>query len=472
MKFSRRMVLRGAGGVALGLPLLESFGSRRATAAEPVVPPFAIFFRQANGVAAAQNTDEIGAEPERFWPRQHGVLDAANVEGRAIDELTEHLARLLVISNVNNSWYPYGDGHANGALQGLTARPPVVPEVAGDSEASGESLDHRIGADLNPDGRDSLFLYAGRTGGWLGGPCISYRGPDQRRAALHNPIDAYRSFMGLDSGDFELLALRQASVNDMVKEQMQTLMARPELSTADRQRLDLHFAAIRDLENNLSCTFADDRLRELEGLAAGYDSDDGDLVLAAARAHMDVAVLAVACGHTRSVAIQVGDGNDGQTRYRDHDTGDLMENYHFVSHRRLSHDSSGAVIPGSDVLHHKIDRQFAQAFKHLLDRLASYPMPDGSALIDGGIAAWYNDNANGPGHSAENVPWVIGGSANGFLVQGQYVEASGGQREENHGRLLATLGSAVGLRKPGTDEYLDGFGDPALPTGMLDELMA
>ena len=45
-----------------------------------------------------------------------------------------------------------------------------------------------------------------------------------------------------------------------------------------------------------------------------------------------------------------------------------MENYHFLSHRRLSHDSSGGVIADSDRLHSMVDIQFARTFKHLLDR--------------------------------------------------------------------------------------------------------
>ncbi len=94
-----------------------------------------------------------------------------NVADRALDELSRYLPKLLVVKNINTPDFDYGDGHARGALQGLTAQGPVVAAAAGDSEASGESLDHRIGRELNPDGRDSLFLYSGEPSGWLGGPC-------------------------------------------------------------------------------------------------------------------------------------------------------------------------------------------------------------------------------------------------------------------------------------------------------------
>ncbi len=467
MKMLRRHVLRGLGGAAVTLPFLEGLAPRRAVAAGEAVPPFAIFFRQANGVACEQNTD-IGAEPERFWPISEGPLTADSVAGRAIDELSAYLDRLLVVGNINMQDFNYADGHARGALQLLTAQGPTVEGVGGDSEANGESIDNRIGRELNEGGRDSLFLYAGQPGGWLGGPCISYRGPAQRRAAIADPRQGYMGMMGIDEAQFADLAARQKSVNDLVRGQMQTLMARPELSAGDRMRLELHFDSIRDLENSLSCNFTAEQQAMLDGMSQGYDSDDGNAVLEAIKAHMHVAALAVACGYTRSVAIQLGSGNDGSTRFANLETGELMENYHYISHRRASHDSSGAIIPNSDLLHHYVDRHFARAFAYLLDRLAEYDLPDGSKLIDCGVAVWCNDDGNGPGHSPNNIPFVIAGSAGGFLKQGQYLRMPD---ETNHARMLNTLGSAAGLRK-GDGSLIDDFGDPSLARAPLDQLLA
>lgn len=471
-RVSRRLVLRGVGGFTLALPLLESVGPRRARAAgEDEADPFAIFLRQANGVACFQETEELGDEPERFWPTDYGTLTAERVEGRAVGELSRHLSHLLVVHNVNMVGFDYGDGHARGAMQGLTARGPVVEGVGGASEAAGESIDHRIGAELNEGGRESLFLYAGVNDGWLGGPCISYRAPGARRAALRDPMEAYRAIMGVDASQFAELVARQRSINDLVRGQMAALLAKPRLSQADRDRLELHRAAIRDLETALACNFADDQLRELEGQAASYDSEDGDETLAAARAHIDVAALAVACGYTRSVAIQIGNGHDGYTRYRNLETGELMENYHYISHRRQSHDAEGDIIPNSDVLHHYVDVQFARTFAHLLDRLSEYSAPSGRPLLDAGVAIWYNDNGNGPGHSPANIPVVIAGSAGGYFRQGEYIRAEGGDWEPNHNKLLNTIGAAVGLTNADGGP-LDDFGDPELPKGILSELLA
>lgn len=475
-KVSRRLVLRGLGGVALSLPLLESFGRATAKAQDAAGDTaYAIFLRQANGVACAQNSplgDEM--EPERFWPTATGALTEATLSGRALDELLDHASRLLVVNNINMNDFDYGDGHARGAMQGLTARGPTVDAAGGDSEASGESLDHRIGRELNPSGRDSLFMYSGSNNGWLGGACISYRDSGVRRAPEVNPRAAYEAMAGggggLSNEAATLLRQRQMSINDLVRAQMQRLMGSSRLSSVDRDKLDLHFTNIRELEVAMGCTLPAD---QASGLSAGDDlveSDDGMDVVAITKLHMDVAAVAVACGYTRSVAIQVGNGNDGSIRYRD-SSGNLMENFHYISHRRLSHDSSGAVIANSDLLHHQVDRHFARMFKHLLDRLHAYAMPTGGSLLEHGVSVWYNDLGNGPDHSPNNTPFILGGGAGGFFKQGQHIRVSGDDWAENHKRMLNTIGSAVGLRND-AGEYLDDFGDPELQGGVLSDVMA
>ncbi len=465
---SRRTLLRGLGGVCLGLPWLEGLSPKQAAAQGGGADSFAIFFRQANGVAAQQDTQEIGAEPERFWPRELGPLTAESLEGRALDELSAFASRLLVVRGAHMQNFNYGDGHARGALQVLTAQGPVEPGRGGDSDAAGESIDHRIGRELNEGGNDSLFLYAGQPFGWLGGPCISYRGPGNRRSALTDPFGAYQAIVGggagLSDGEASLQSLRQRSVNDLLRAELSELRSSSRLSTADRARLDLHLSSVRDIEVALACRLELAGEQALAGVVAG---EDGDEVLAAARLHMDVAALAVGCGYTRSVALQVGNGNDGTTRYRDPTTGQRMENFHYISHRRQSDGNDGNVISGSDLLHHQIDRQFAQAFRHLLERLEEYQVAGGS-LLDAGVAVWLNDLGNGPAHSERNCPVVIAGSGGGLLRQGECVEAGGGA---THARVLNTIGSAAGLRTAGGDLISD-FGDPELDRSPLPELLA
>lgn len=461
MKLSRRTILRGAGSVAMALPVLPSLvrGPRAAQAATSSTPPFAIFFDQCNGVASEWEFGVLGPEPERFWPHAFGTLDAANVAGRTLGELSDWLSRLLVVGHVNMDDFDYQDGHARGYLQGLTARGPTGQYQ---ESASGESLDHRIGAELNEGGRESLFLYVGQEE-----PATCWRGAEQPRSALRDPVQAYEAIMGLDPGDFGKLIARQRSVNDLVKDQMASMLAHPRLGALDRQRLELHRDSVRDLETMLACNLEADEEAALAGDAAGWASDDGEQVLTALRAHLRIAALAVACGYTRAVAIEVGGG--GTTRYRNLDNGELMENYHYISHRRMSHDNTGTPIAGSDLLHSYCDIHHARAFRYLLERLDAYSTPEGGSLLDAGIAVWWNENAHGE-HFSTNIPYVIAGSAGGFLRQGVYVEADD-PNTSNHRRMLQTLGSAVGLRSAEGD-LLDDFGDPSLPGGTLASIMA
>jgi hypothetical protein len=483
---SRRRFLRGLGGVAIGLPLLESVPG---CLMPPEVAgpgdnegPFAIFFRQPCGVAAAQDTDEIGDEPERFWPREIGPLTRENVEGRALDELDAWLDQLLVLGNINQKYYKdFRDAHANGAFSSLTARGPLAGTQAPLVEADGESIDNFLARHLSGPGSTSLYLHAGAIVGWLGGACISHREAGVRHVAERDPHQAFLRIMGdPERPDPQASgAQRRTSVNDLVRDQLDELLRSPRVSRADRLRLEDHFDAIRDVERRVVCQVDEDLARRVAEGSVLHDSPNGDALLQTVRLHMEVAALAVACGATRSVVIQVGDGNGGDLRFADPDTGALMENFHFISHRRTAHDDDGgSVIGGSDLLHHKVDRQFAQLFAHLLGQLASYRLPDGRTLLSSGVAAWYNDNANGPEHCLMDVPWILAGSAGGRLRQGEFIEAvprdgtdrlCGRDAPRSLNKLHNTLATALGVRKSNGD-VIDDFGDPNLERGLLDTL--
>ncbi|MCA9686581.1 MAG: aromatic amino acid lyase, partial [Myxococcales bacterium] len=242
-----------------------------------------------------------------------------------------------------------------------------------------------------------------------------------------------------------------------------SLRCMPQVHGAARAALRYVAEAV-EIELN---SFTDNPLVLGDGVIQSGGNFHGQPVAAA----LDVAALAVACGYSRSVAIQIGSGNDGSTRYRNLDDNSVMENYHYISHRRASHDSSGEIIAGSDALHAMVDRQFAQTFRYLLDLLSAYELPNADSLLDSGFCLWYNDTGNGPGHSARNIPTVIAGSAGGYLKQGQYIMANNGDYVVNHARLLNALGSAAGLRDA-NDQPISDFGDAGLDRTPLTDIMA
>jgi hypothetical protein len=460
---TRRRFLSGLAGATVGLPLLQSvrFLDSRARAEVVAGPPvYSVFIRQGNGCQQAGS-----GEPERFWPRDLGQLTQQSLgvdnADRALSILSPHADRLLLVRGTRFAFSGNGCGHSGGLNQCLTAA-RVVGEGK-DSLADGESIDWFLAKQVNPAGVEPLTLMSGPQDAYIAHG-LSYSGPSQLRGAASNPFTVYQNLVGLGGGPQEVLeqiARRRKSVNDLVRDEMKDLLAKPYLAADDKQRLQSHFDAIRDLEINIGCNLTDGEVAAMETIAEA--AEDNDNRVRVAEMMMDLIVLAFACDANRVATLQIGTGNDG-TRYTV--DGQQQNTYHRISHRIDSDGGEGEAIEGADLLHHGIDKIFAGMFLHLVNKLAEVPGPNGS-LLDSSMALWTNDLANGPPHSYDNVPQVIAGGAGGFLRTGQYIDAG----NVTHNRFLNTLINAAGVRKDGGG-YYDSFGDDSLTPGVIDGMIA
>ncbi len=459
---NRRRFLLGVGGAMVSLPFLESvrFGARAGASTSPV---FSVFVRQGNG---CQQALASRGEPERFWPRDLGAIDSqilgVDNADRALSELAAYADKLLMVRGTRFAFPGNGCGHTGGLNQCLTAARVVGDGV--NSLADGESIDYFLAKRVNPDGKDPLTLMSCPQQAYIAHG-LSYAGPQQLRGAVNNPFAAYQDIMGLGGASQEVLeqiAAKRTSVNDLVRDEMQDLMAKPYLSTGDRQRLNTHFEAIRDIEVNMSCELGGDRVSEMEAIAGAVE-DNGNRV-AVAEMMMDLIALAFSCDVNRVATLQIGTGNDGTRYYVD---GVLQNTFHRISHRIDGDGSEGDPIPNADLLHHGIDRIFGRMFAYLLDKLSQYTGPTGAPLIDDCMALWTNDLSNGPPHSYNNVPQIIAGGAGGFLRQGVYVDAG----DVTHNKFLNTLISAAGVTNDQGD-YYDSFGDSSLEGGIVPQMIA
>ena len=458
----RRRFLQGLGGAMLALPFLESIrfiSSARAQASNRTI--YSVFVRQGNGVQQAMDS-----EPERFWPRDLGKITTESLSttdaDRAVSELAPYADKLLMVRGTRFAFPGAGCGHSGGLNQCLTAA--RVIGNGKDSLADGESIDWRIAKELNPPGVEPLTLMSGPQEAYIAAG-LSYSGSGQLRGAQNNPFAVYQDLVGLGGADADLInqiVTRRKSVNDLVREEMQDLMGKPYLGSEDRRRLQNHFEVIRDMELTMACTLTDSEIQAMQTVAEAAEDNGNRIVVA--EMLMDLIAFAFACDLNRTATLQIGTGNDGTRYYVD---GELQNTFHRISHRIDDDGAEGPPIPNADILHHKIDRMFAQMFKHLLDRLDVHPGPNGGTLLDDCVALWTNDLANGPPHSYRNVPQIIAGSAGGFLKTGEYVDAG----DVTHNKLLNTILSAVGLRNE-NDDYYDSFGDPSLERGILPEMLA
>jgi len=463
-RLTRRGFIYGVGGTAVALPFLEGLRPRRVGAAAPERPRFAVFVRQANGCAQAE-----GNEPEQFWPRNLGAVTKESLgttdADRAVSELAEFADKLLLVRGTRFPFPGNGCGHSGGGNQVLTAQRVSDDPSGNKSLAMGESVDNRIARELNrPAQPEPLTLYAGAMGGYIN-EVLSYRGPKDLRPADRNPWSVYTKMVGITELPEEIIKeikARRTSVNDLVREQMMSLMASPKLSSDDQDRLQLHFDAIRDIEVELACQLPPQA--ELDEMAAQMDySGQDDRMQTIVRMHMNLIALAFACDYTRAATLQIGDGNDGCQYLID---GVKYPRYHQISHRIYSDGSEGDPIPDALGKHHRIDREHGKMFAHLLKRLSMYTTDAGS-ILDDSVAIWCNDLSTGVGHSYKNIPWVCAGSCGGFLKTGVYVDAG----DVPHNRFHNTILSAVGLTNAEGDLVTD-FGDPELAPGVIDAMIA
>jgi hypothetical protein len=438
-------------GAVIALPFLESLLPRQARAASPAAP-FAIFVRQGNGVQQAT----ADGEPERFWPSfAPGAFTSAVLAadtGRALSELASHAKDLTIVRGLRYNDPGNACRHSTAGNQALTAARPSADDC-NSTLALGESIDNRIVTQLGAAVDEPLTLYVGRKTDYLD-EVLSYRGARKLRAAERNPYTAYLNLFGLSNVAPDELARmrgRRKSVNDLVRAEMQTLLGRKDLSTADRARLDLHFTSVRDLENSLVCGLSEASSDDLEMGSSSLDDDD--LFESVARLHLDLLALTMACGARRAATLQLGCGPD-QTRYWI--DGVKQVSFHQISHRLDADDPA--------LLHHKIDRKLLGLFGYLLDKLKSYTTPQGT-LLDQGVAVYLNDLGTG-GHSYENIPYLLAGNAGGFLKTGLYVDLGG----VTSNKILNTIGAAAGCTNT-NGEPLDDFGDPSQEKGLVDAIV-
>ncbi|MEZ4439939.1 MAG: DUF1552 domain-containing protein [Polyangiaceae bacterium] len=456
---NRRHFLRGLGGAALALPFLETFQSKQAKAEDGGYPPYAIWLRQANGVQQATS-----GEPDRYWPEQTGTLTQSGLaaQSRALSVMSDYADKLIALKGINFAFPGNGCGHSGGGNQCLTAARVSQTPSGNESLSEGESIDNFIATALHEPGVEPLTLYAGKMSGYIN-EVLSYRGPQQLRPAERNPFNAYMDLFGLNNleqEELERLKAARMSVNDLVRSEMQTLMGRKDLSQADRDRLAMHFDAIRDLEIGMSCELSEMEIAEMEAIQGQLGNSDNLITIA--KMQCDIIALAVACGAVRSATLQIGDGNDS-TQYTIN--GQKQYSYHWISHRIQGDGSEGTAIQGADVLHHEIDKIHLDIFKHLCDRLSSYSLGNGT-LLDSGVSVLLNDLANRY-HSYQDVPYILVGSANDYLKTGQFLDVGG----VNNNKLFNTIATAMGITKQNGGP-IDDFGDSSLEGGLIGQIIA
>ncbi|MES1207970.1 MAG: DUF1552 domain-containing protein, partial [Pseudomonadota bacterium] len=410
-------------------------------------------------------------DPETFWPTKTGALTKASMDADAPTQttglLSDYATRLLLVRGIGHPFVGAGCDHAAGDAQLLTAAKLVG--TSNKTVAGGESIDSRIAREKNPPGREPLVLHAGKyspggTGYDIPG-YVSYIAASQPRAYIDGPYKAYQKIIGVvgtggtatDPAAMQaqqLLANRSKSVNDILRSQITTLLARKDLSSGDINRLNQHFAAIRDIEVKMTSSTVATLPAAAVTSAQAIDPNPYDIVNheTLIKLHMQLMAFAMAADYSRVAVLKIGDRED------DHSLtiGGTTFVYHTASHRTIANGAE---------LCRQVDRMHAGYFKFLLDQLSSYTTPTGT-MLDQGITVWTNQVANGA-HSFKKVPWLLCGTGNGYLKTGQFLDVGA----VNGNLMLNTLLNATGVRKTG-GALVDDFGDTSLAKGVATPIVA
>lgn len=442
---SRRALLRGLGGAAIALPLLDAMRGRSASALGPEGPKRLIVMYTPNGTIA-----------HNFWPTG-GEFEFTL--SPILAPLAPHKKDLLILRGIDmlSSLDGPGDAHQKGTGQCLTATKLLEGDFSGDAGqsagwASGISIDQRV---ANHSGTAtpyaSLELGVAVEGSTVGSR-ISYRGPGQPLPPENNPYAAYQRLFAdalKDPVEVQRLAERRSTVLDAVADQHEQL--RDRLGVEDRVKLESHLLAVEEIRARLDqptmqfggvCQSLDQGLAVDPGLVANMPT--------IGRLQMDLLAMAFACDLTR-VGTLMWTQSAATHVYSFLDPA-IVEGHHSIAHKG---DEDKTKVAQNT----KINVWFAEQLAYLISALKAIPEGEGT-VFDNTVILWTNEQAKGNNHDRMGMPYVLAGSAGGHFKTGRYIVQG---QQTPHNKLLVSLLQAMGI-----DD--DVFGDSQYGKGPLSGL--
>lgn len=429
-RISRRRLLRGAAGVAIGLPLLDAMipvGQSCPTSsakAQDGVPKRFAAFHHGSGMGNAMN----------LW-RCSGTEDDWSL-GSLLSPFERHKDELLVFDGIRIN-KAGGEGHTDAMGSCLTG----MPIRAMNGPALGISVDQAIANHIGAATRVKTLDLSPRRNhpntpwGWM-----SFSGPEAPVLPEQDPRRAFNAlFGGFDpdavatpSSEVATRIAQRRSVLDYVMDDYSRVALT--LGTDDRRKIDAHLQAIREIEMRLdvnvasACSVPDDPNEDLD-----YPQR--------VRVMMDLMVAAFACDATR-VATFNFEGSADNMIYRWLGTNDR---HHKAAHNEEP-DSMNTII--------KVREYFYGEIAYFLDRMKEVPEVDGT-LLDHSAVLFYTEM--GEVHAAHPVPFHLAGKAGGSFRTGRLMNVG----DTPHNNLLVSLANAFGLEG-------DSFGNPSWCTGPID----
>ena len=421
-QISRRTLLRGAGGVSLGLPFLDAMVRPGVARAATGPTRFVVFYTPG------------GTVRESWLPTGS---EANFTLSPILKPLAEVQPFVTVLDGLDIKVTERGFGHPH--TRGMAGILTGTPTSAGPYEtcggnagfASGPSVDQVIANHISRNAKFKSLQMAVRWPSFsYGGVTVSptnilnYEAADRPLPPETDPKAIWtRLFSDLGATDADLSARnrRSRSILDSVGASYADLAKR--LGSADRQKLEAHLAKIRELEMSLgaggptgaSCnpnfgTALDGPFSvasAVERCDGCVEKDNDVLIPKTGKMIMDLTVQALACDLTRVATVQWADlaANNSFPWLG------LLDTHHGYQHDR-GYQPDGIA---------KIDTWYAEQFAYFLKQLQATPDGDGT-LLDNTVVFWCREISHPNTHSHVNMPLVLGGRAGGGLRSGRLLK--------------------------------------------------
>ena len=422
LKLDRRAFLRGIGGAALALPVLDAMGSEVTSQ----LPRRFCAIYTANGMALPRT--ENGIDEWSFFPTAKGA-DGEFVFGKSTEVLAPYRKQLSFMGGLYHPSGPKADPHTCSDMW-LTGAPLHNPKPGTYNTAG---LDQVIALHTKQYCRQpSLVMSIDAGTGFLSRTgTISYSLEGRPIPAENNPRRIFnRLFRGDRSSMQEERAKLQRRIKlvDAVAESAKSLDK--ELGKSDRERMEQYLTSLNEVESRLIASekWIDVPLKKQDyshlNLDATNEGDPADYY----RNMFDLIALAFDADITRSVAFMLN-REDGMGIS---DTFPLKLGLS-RTHHNLSHatDKEGQMNFG------KYDRFLCTQVAHFLGRMNEYRDREGTVLDN--TVVLYGSGASTT-HNPRNLPTLIAGGANMGLRHGVYYRNGETRMSDVYLSILRSMG--------------------------------
>ncbi len=473
---NRRAFLRGAGGVAVALPFLQSL--QTTARADTPAPPK----RFINWLGW------WGTLPQ-FWM---GPGEGVDLElGHITAPLEPLKSKMSVVSGVNMASAFRQWGRAGSHLQGgasMLTSAPSYQEGEGNGTwhySTGPSIDFVIANRIQASLKHKM-LFVGSGSDHLHSVCVDedlnakadyrYGDPSQLYDVL------FAEFLG-DAGARERLRAGRRSLLDAVMPEYASLANK--VSGDDKQVIDRHLASLREIEVSVNA-IAECAPPEHPG--GGWDQQDPAQAKARYRLLFDMVAVAMACDLTRlatlSLSAYLASPRDVVPDFDALHPEDPEADCHGFSHAKWT-------VPGQTDVWREIQVWRMEVLRDFALKLDSISEGEGTTVLDNSVIVhtselltgthdifplqnWgYSDPAENPPARMTGLPMFYIGGCGGALKTGQHFRLdqthtyADGLGKYSHGELYLTMARAMDIDAAA----LPSFGDPEVCNSVVEEIL-